>query len=84
VTGRSELRGPDLRAPQRPASVDQQLLSLGRSPFGQPSTLTGDPPHHGLGVVAGLRGAQPQLRTDLAGPGARQVIESETSRHRVS
>ena len=63
-----ELGRLDLGAPQRPAGVDQQLLGLGRGLLGQPGQLAGDPPHHRLRLVAGLRGAQPQLRPDLTGP----------------
>jgi hypothetical protein len=44
---------------QCPAGVAQQLLGLGRGLLGQLSQLTGDPTHHRLGFVAGLRGTQP-------------------------
>ncbi|MDT7648808.1 MAG: hypothetical protein QOI36_214 [Pseudonocardiales bacterium] len=30
------------------------MLGLGGGAFGPPGQLTGDPPHHGLGFVAGL------------------------------
>jgi hypothetical protein len=46
---------------QRPAGLDQQLLGLGGGALGQPGQLPGDPTDRGLGFVAGLRGAQPQL-----------------------
>jgi hypothetical protein len=55
------------RPRRRPAGVDQQLLGLGGGALGQPGQLAGDPADRGLGFVAGLRGAQPQLGPDLAG-----------------
>jgi hypothetical protein len=60
-TGGGELGRLGLAAPQRAAGVDQQLLGIRRGLLGQPCQLTGDPTNHGLGFVAGLRGAG-QLR----------------------
>jgi hypothetical protein len=48
-------------AVQCSAGVVQQLFCVGGGPLGQ---LPGDLPYHGLGLVAALRGTQPQLRPD--------------------
>jgi hypothetical protein len=60
--------GPAGRAGQGAAGVAQYRLRLGRGPVGQAGQLPGDPRNGGLRLVAGLRVAQPQVRSDGPDP----------------
>jgi len=68
---RRQARGLALSPAQRPARVRQQPLRVRGGAPGQPGELPGDPPHHGLRLVAALRAAQPQPRRDTVRPPAR-------------
>jgi hypothetical protein len=67
--------GPGPSGAQRPPGVGQDPLGVGGDGVGQIGRLAGDPTHRCQGLV-GAGGAIRQNR--------RQVIESLTSRHRLS